>query len=186
MQVSSSTNSSRDPVHSMRHPMVDPRLPRLRTRIPSGHYTNQIPPPLPLQHQRSTGVPLAAVPPPIFVPRTQHLVVDDDADALGPVPPLAHPVVDHGHLHRLQRLGAKSGPGAERPPSGGHPDFPQEVLAPRGQADWGNVGKLVGRSIQSQDGDVEAVRLGGELEVGVHLEERSETIESVWGGICGK
>jgi len=43
-----------------------------------------------------------------------HLVVDDDVDAVGPMPPFAHAIIDHGHVHRLQRLGPQSGAWTER------------------------------------------------------------------------
>jgi len=35
-----------------------------------------------------------------------HLVVNDDVDAVGAMPPLAEAIIDHGHIHRLQCLGS--------------------------------------------------------------------------------
>lgn len=153
----------------MRNPVINPRLSRLRTRIPRRHDSDQEPSALLLHHQRPPRVSLAAVSAPVFVSGTQHLVVDDHADALRPMPTFAHPVVDYRHLNGLQRLGSKAGAGAECPPACCDTHLPQEALAARGQAYGGDMGKLVGCPVQAEDGHVEAVSLWGEFEVGVDL-----------------
>lgn len=38
-----------------------------------------------------------------------HLVINDDVDAIGSMPSLAEAIIDHGHVHCLQRLGSQSG-----------------------------------------------------------------------------
>lgn len=38
-----------------------------------------------------------------------HLVINDDVDAIGPMPSLADAIIDHGHVYSLQRLGSQSG-----------------------------------------------------------------------------
>lgn len=35
-----------------------------------------------------------------------HLVINDDVDAIGSMPSLAEAIIDHGHVHCLQRLGS--------------------------------------------------------------------------------
>lgn len=150
--------------------MINPRLSSLCTGIPRRNNPNQIPPSLSLQHERPPRVPLTAVPSPILVSRTQHLIIDHHSDALGTVPPFAHPIVDDRHLHGLEGLGAQPGAGTEGAPSGRHADLAQEGFTARWQADGGDVGQLLGGAVQAEDGHVEAVRLGGEFEIGVYLE----------------
>lgn len=43
------------------------------------------------------------------VPGAHHLVINDDVDAVGPMPPFADAIIDHGHVHGLQRLGPQPG-----------------------------------------------------------------------------
>lgn len=37
-----------------------------------------------------------------------HLVINDDVDAIGPMPPLTEAIIDHGNVYRLQRLRSQS------------------------------------------------------------------------------
>lgn len=37
-----------------------------------------------------------------------HLVIDDDVDAIGPMPSFTEAIIDHGHVYSLQRLGSQS------------------------------------------------------------------------------
>lgn len=87
------------------------------------------------------------------------------------MPPLAHPVVDYGHLYGLQGLGAQPGAGAKGAPSRRYTDFAEESLAARRKAYGGDMGELLSGTVQAEDGDIEAVRLRGEFEVRVDLEE---------------
>ena len=54
-------------------------------------------------HQRSSTVPLAGVLAAVVIPSAHHLVVDDDIDALVPMPLLALSVVYHRDVHHLQQ-----------------------------------------------------------------------------------
>lgn len=149
--------------------MIDPRLSSLRARIPRRHDPNQKPPALLLQHQRPPRIPLTTVAAPVLVARAQHLVVDDDPDAFGAMPSFAHPAINYGHLHGLQGLGSEPGAGTEGPPAGRYAHLAEEAFAAGWQADGGDVGQGLGGAVQTKDGDVETVGLGGEFEVRVDL-----------------
>jgi len=79
-------------------------------------------------HQGSSGVALAGVLAPVAVSRTEHLLVDDHVDPVLPMPALADPVFDHGHIHRLERLGTQPRARIEGSPAGGPTELAQEVL----------------------------------------------------------
>ena len=64
--------------------------------------SNCLSPALDLGHEGPARVSLAGVLAAVVVPGADHLVVDDHVDALPPVPPLALPVLDHGHVHHLK------------------------------------------------------------------------------------
>lgn len=85
-------------------------------------------------HQRSSRVALARVLATVAIARAEHLLVDDHVDAVLPVPALADSVLDHGHIHGLQRLGTQPGARVQSSPAGCPAKFAQEVLVLLGQA----------------------------------------------------
>lgn len=94
------------------------------------------------------------------------------------MPTFAHPVVDDGHLHRLEGLGAEAGARAEGAPARRHADLAEEAFATRWQADGGDVGEGLGGAVQAEDGDVKTVSLRGEFEIRVDLKKIKKYINA--------
>ena len=142
-----------DPVAGVRHAVVDAGLAGLGAAVARAHQPDQRPAALVLHHQRPAAVALAAVLAAAVVAGADHLVVDDDVDALVSVPLLALPVVDHGHVHHLQRLGPEPGAGLEGAPARGPAVVPHQVHVLGRQTDGGDVGRVVHPSVQSETGE---------------------------------
>ena len=137
-----------DPVAGVRHPVVYPGLARLGAAVARADQAYQGPPPVVLHHQRSPAVALAAVLAAPVVAGTNHLVVDDDVDPLLPVPLLALPVVDHGDVHYLQRLGPEPAAGLQSAPARGPAVVAHQVHVLRGKTDRRDVRRVVHTSVQ--------------------------------------
>lgn len=88
----------------------------------------QIPTAVLLMHQRSAGIALAGVLAAIAIAGAQHLLVDDDIDAILSVPALANAILNHGHINSLQSLGAQARARIQSAPAGGPAVLAQKVL----------------------------------------------------------
>ena len=149
LSVSLGADAVRDPVAGVSHPVIDPGLARLGAAVAGADQAYQCSPPIMLHHQRPPTVPLAAVLASRVVTGADHLVVDDDVDPLLPVPLLTLPVVDHGDIHHLQRLGPQSAAWLQRAPARRPAIVTHQMHVLRGQADWRDVGRVVNPSVQS-------------------------------------
>ena len=137
-----------DPVAGVRHPVIYPGLARLGAAVAGADQAYQGPPPVVLHHQGPPAVALAAVLASPVVTGTDHLVVDDDVDPLLPVPLLALPVVDHGDVHHLQRLGPEPAARLQGAPASGPAVVAHQVHVLRGQTDRRDVRRVVNTSVQ--------------------------------------
>lgn len=155
----------RNPVDGVRDAVVDPGLPSRRTGVAGRHHTcnrikslvffrvlfavcltDQVPSAALLVHQRAAAVALARVLASVSVPSTHHFRVDDDVDAVRPMPPLAHPGTDislsqllfrriHLELYLFSMTGTSTAcsvfgrnrdPGFSAPQPAAHPNFPRK------------------------------------------------------------
>jgi len=98
-----------NPVDGLGYAMIDPRLTWLRARVTCGDDADEIPSTSFLQHQRTSAITLTRILTAATVTSAHHLVINDDVDAIGPMPSLAEAIIDHGHVYSLQRLGPQSG-----------------------------------------------------------------------------
>lgn len=105
--------------------------------------TYQIPSAVLVVHQRSAGITLTGVLAPVSVSSAEHLLVDDHIDAVLSVPAFADPVLDHWHIHRLERLGPETGARIQSPPAGGPAEFSQKIFVLLWQANGCYKWKLI-------------------------------------------
>ena len=134
-------------------PVVYPGLAGLGAAVACADQAYEGPAAVVLHHERAPAVPLAAVLAAPIVAGAHHLVVDDHVDPLLPVPLLALPVVDHGHVHHLECLGPESAAGLEGAPARRPAVMAHQVHVLRRQTDRGDVGGVVHASVQSKKGE---------------------------------
>ena len=96
-----------NPITGVSHSVINTRLTWLGTAVACWHQAYQGPSSIVFHHQRTSAVSLTRVLATAVVTSAHHLVVDDHVNPLLPVPLLALPVVDHGHVHHLQGLGSQ-------------------------------------------------------------------------------
>lgn len=106
------------------------------TKITHSTLTYQIPTAVLLMHQRAAGIALAGILAAIAIAGAQHLLVDDDIDAILSMPALADAILNHGHIDSLQSFGAQAGAWIQGAPAGGPAILAQKVLVLLRQTNW--------------------------------------------------
>lgn len=88
--------------------MVDAGLTPLGAGVARTDDADQGPSAFDLGHEGAAGIALAGVLASLIVARAHHLVVDDNVNPVGSMPPLANAIVYYRNVHRLQSLWPQS------------------------------------------------------------------------------